>query len=125
MSQSLTSVLLAPEEDGTPTTTIGPLMMTTSLNAVVGQDGTLIHTATAGKPPPPPPVRTTPVQLRGSPPPPLPPKAGGEVVGLPPPRPQSKELQLEDILSMCAEYERQIETEQREALSFRSKYEEE
>ena len=120
MSQSLTSVLLAPEEDGTPTTTIGPLMMTTSLNAVVGQDGTLIHTATAGKPPPPPPVRTTPVQLRGSPPPPpLPPKAGGEVVGLPPPRPQSKELQLEDILSMCAEYERQIETEQREALSIR------
>ncbi len=38
---------------------------------------------------------------------------------MPPRRPQSKELQLEDILSMCAEYERQIETEQREAMSGR------
>jgi len=53
------------------------------------------------------------------PPPPLPPKCG-EAGGLVPPRrPQSKELQLEDILSMCAEYERQIETEQREAMSGR------
>jgi hypothetical protein len=53
------------------------------------------------------------------PPPPLPPKCG-EAGGLVPPRrPQSKELQLEDILSMCAEYERQIETEQREAMSVR------
>jgi hypothetical protein len=111
MSQSLTSVLLVPDE---PVSSL----MTTSLNAVVGHDGTLIHTATAGKPPPP--VRTTPVQTRGSPPPPpLPPKAANEGMAVPPPRPQSKELQLEDILSMCAEYERQIETEQREALNFR------
>eukprot|EP00092_Neocalanus_flemingeri_P010758 GFUD01011587.1.p1 GENE.GFUD01011587.1~~GFUD01011587.1.p1 ORF type:complete len:833 (-),score=197.09 GFUD01011587.1:64-2562(-) len=33
----------------------------------------------------------------------------------PPPRPISKELKLDDILSMCAEYERQIEAEQKEA----------
>lgn len=45
-------------------------------------------------------------------PPALPPK---QCPPKPPPRPQSKELKLDDILSMCAEYERQIETEQRES----------
>jgi len=47
------------------------------------------------------------------PPPPLPPKQTKEKT--PPPRPVSKELKLDDILSMCAEYERQIEAEQKEA----------
>jgi len=47
------------------------------------------------------------------PPPPLPPKQTKEKT--PPPRPISKELKLDDILSMCAEYERQIEAEQKEA----------
>jgi len=47
------------------------------------------------------------------PPPPLPPKQSKEKT--PPPRPVSKELKLDDILSMCAEYERQIEAEQKEA----------
>jgi hypothetical protein len=56
MSQSLTSVLLAPD-DGTNS---GTILMTTSLNAVVGPDGTLVHTATK---PPPPPIRTTPVAV--------------------------------------------------------------
>ncbi len=55
MSQSLTSVLLAPD-DGTNS---GTILMTTSLNAVVGPDGTLVHTATK----PPPPIRTTPVAV--------------------------------------------------------------
>jgi hypothetical protein len=44
-------------------------------------------------------------------PPALPPKAPTPA---PPPRPASKELRLDDILLMCAEYERQIEREQRE-----------
>jgi hypothetical protein len=54
MSQSLTSVLLAPDDGAASNSTI---LMTTSLNAVVGPDGTLVHTATK----PPPPIRTTPV----------------------------------------------------------------
>ena len=48
-------------------------------------------------------------------PPPLPPKQAKDQS--PPPRPLSKELKLEDILSLCAEYERQIEAEQLESLS--------
>ena len=53
-------------------------------------------------------------------PPPLPPKQVKE--RSPPPRPLSKELRLEDILSLCAEYERQIEAEKLESLSL-SEYE--
>ena len=53
-------------------------------------------------------------------PPPLPPKQLKETS--PPPRPLSKELRLEDILSLCAEYERQIEAEKLESLSL-SEYE--
>ena len=52
--------------------------------------------------------------------PPLPPKQlQSPALLAPPPRPASKELQLEDILSLCAEYERQIEEEQRAALDLR------
>jgi hypothetical protein len=57
MSQSLTSVLLAPDDGASNS---GSILMTTSLNAVVGPDGTLVHTATK---PPPPPIRTTPVAV--------------------------------------------------------------
>ncbi len=56
MSQSLTSVLLAPDDGANSG---GTILMTTSLNAVVGPDGTLVHTATK----PPPPIRTTPVAV--------------------------------------------------------------
>jgi hypothetical protein len=58
MSQSLTSVLLAP--DDAASNSGGTILMTTSLNAVVGPDGTLVHTGTK---PPPPPIRTTPVAV--------------------------------------------------------------
>ena len=48
------------------------------------------------------------------PPPPLPPKQRTQS---PPPRPVSKELRLEDILLLCAEYERQIEAEKQELVA--------
>ena len=48
-------------------------------------------------------------------PPPLPPKQPRPAS--PPPRPLSKELRLEDILLLCAEYEKQIEAEKLEAMS--------
>ena len=48
-------------------------------------------------------------------PPPLPPKQTR--AASPPPRPLSKELRLEDILLLCAEYEKQIEAEKLEAMS--------
>ena len=48
------------------------------------------------------------------PPPPLPPKQRAQS---PPPRPVSKELRLEDILLLCAEYERQIEAEKQELVA--------
>ena len=48
-------------------------------------------------------------------PPPLPPKQTRSAS--PPPRPLSKELRLEDILLLCAEYEKQIEAEKLEAMS--------
>jgi hypothetical protein len=59
MSQSLTSVLLAPDDSAAASKIGGTILMTTSLNAVVGPDGTLLHTATK----PPPPIRTTPVAV--------------------------------------------------------------
>ena len=69
--------------------------------------------------PPPPPIRTTPV-TQSSPPPPLPPKnSGSGTLDRLPPRPASKELKLDDILQLCEEYERQIESEQRLAQSIR------
>ena len=49
------------------------------------------------------------------PPPPLPPKHSKEKS--PPSRPVSKELKLEDILLLCAEYEKQIEAEKKESLT--------
>jgi len=68
--------------------------------------------------PPPPPIRTTPLTSN---PPPLPPKGGGEGAQ-PPPRPESKELKLDDVLQLCEEYEKQIEQEQimAKSLSFTS-----
>ncbi len=60
MSQSLTSVLLAPDDGAAVSNSGGTILMTSSLNAVVGPDGTLVHTATK---PPPPPIRTTPVAV--------------------------------------------------------------
>ena len=70
------------------------------------------------KPKPLPPIRTTPVTTpTHQTPPPLPPKNGGN--GDLPPRPASKELKLDDILQLCEEYEKQIESEQRLAQSIR------
>ena len=63
-----------------------------------------------------PPHRTTPVGTPTGAPPPLPPK---QIADTPPPRPASKELKLDDILNMCAEYEKQIEEEQRITLNQR------
>ena len=54
--------------------------------------------------------------VTGKPPPPLPPKHTQQEQS-PPPRPVSKELKLEDILLLCAEYEKQIEEEKQEAMA--------